>query len=168
MALKKEKKIEIVDKLKKIIKSAKSMVFVNFHGLNVAGASELRKKLKTEKIGYVVSKKTLLKRALADTKFEGELPPLDGEVALAYLSEPDGDLLAPSREIYNFHKDHKEVIKIIGGVFEGKFIDAPAMLSIATIPGREVLIAQFVNLINSPITRLAVVLGQIAQKKGTV
>lgn len=161
MALTKEKKIEIVEKLKKLIKSAKSLVFVNFHGLNVADVTTLRKKLRAENIGYMVSKKTLLARAFAEEKFEGEIPALPGEIALVY----GNDSLAPSREIYNFHKDHKEVIKIVGGVFEGKYMDAAAMLSIATIPGREVLLAQFVNLINSPIQRFAVVLSEIVKKK---
>ena len=164
MALKKEKKAEVIETLKKAIKSAKSLVFVNFHGLTVRDVTILRKRLLSLGIGYKVSKKTLLKRALDEAKFEGEMPKLDGEIALAYGE----DLLAPSREIYNFYKEHKETIKIVGGIFEGKFLDAPQMLSIATIPGREVLLAQFVNLINSPIQRFAVVLGQIAQKKETV
>lgn len=161
MALTKEKKIEIVDKLKKIIKSAKSLVFVNFHGLNVADVTTLRKTLRPLNIGYVVSKKTLLTRALSEIKTEGQLPELPGEIALVYGE----DMLAPSREIYNFHKDHKETIKIVGGIFEGKYMDTVAMLSIATIPGREVLLAQFVNLINSPIQRFAVTLSEIAKKK---
>ncbi len=161
MALKKEKKSEIVDKLKKILDSAKSLVFVNFHGLTVADVSDFRRKLRAEKIGYVVSKKTLLKRALGGVKIEGELPELNGEIALAY----GNDNLATSREVYNFHKSHMETVKIIGGVFEGKYMGAEKMLSIATIPGREVLLAQFVNLINSPIARFAVVLSEISKKK---
>ena len=95
MALKKEKKVEIVEKLKKILDGAKSLVFVNFHGLTVADVSDLRRKLRAEKIGYFVSKKTLLKRALGGIKVEGELPELDGEVALAYGE----DALATSREM---------------------------------------------------------------------
>ena len=134
MALKKEKKIEVIETLKKAIKSAKSLVFVNFHGLTVADVTTLRKHLVSLGIGYKVSKKTLLKRALEDAKFEGTMPALPGEIALAYGE----DLLAPSREIYNFHKDHRETIKIAGGIFEGKFLDAEAMLSIAMIPGREI------------------------------
>ncbi|MEK7143380.1 MAG: 50S ribosomal protein L10 [Patescibacteria group bacterium] len=163
MAITKEKKIEIVEKLKKLINSAKSLVFVNFHGLNVADVTTLRKKLRAENIGYIVSKKTLLTRAFAEKKFEGEIPALLGEIALVYGNDP----LAPSREIYNFHKDHKETIKIVGGVFEGKYMDGVAMLRIATIPSREVLLAQFVNLINSPIQRFATALNQIAVKKET-
>ena len=60
----------------------------------------------------------------------------------------------------------KEQIKILGGVFEGRYLNAIAMTEIATIPSKEVLIAQFVNLINSPIQRFAVALGAVAEQKG--
>ncbi len=165
MALKKEKKAEIVDKLSKALSKAASVVFVNFRGLNVADATLLRRKLRSLDIGYTVSKKTLLKRALSAKKFEGEIPSLEGEIAVAYPSKEGGDELVTAREVYNFHKDHKDAIRIAGGVFEGKYMDAKAMLSLATIPGRDVLIGQFVSLINSPIQRFAVVLNAIAGKK---
>ena len=165
MALKKEQKIEIVDKLSKALSKAASVVFVNFKGLNVADATALRRNLRSMDIGYTVSKKSLLKRALSSKKFEGEIPSLEGEIAVAYPSKDGVEDLAPAREIYNFHKDHKDSIRIAGGVFGGKYIDANAMLALATIPGREILIGQFVNLINSPIQRFAIVLNAIAGKK---
>ena len=162
MAINKQKKSEVIDKLSKAVSGAVSLVFVNFHGLNVADTTKLRKTLTTKKVGYVVAKKTLLKRALGTTKIEGDIPALDGEVALVYGNDP----IEPAREINVFQKDHKGEIKIIGGVFEGKYMDAVSMMEIATIPPREVLLAQFVNLINSPIQRFAVVLSQIVGKKG--
>lgn len=165
MPITKEKKVEVVGKLEKITNEAKSLVFVNFHGLTVTDSTKLRKELKTKKIGYVVAKKTLLKRALGSNKIDGEIPALDGEVALVYGDDP----IEPSREIYTFQKDHKDKIKILGGVFEGKFIDALTMTGIATIPSREVLLGQLVGLLASPIRGLAVVLSEIAKsKKGSV
>jgi large subunit ribosomal protein L10 len=74
-------------------------------------------------------------------------------------------MIAPAREVYNFQKTHKGLLNILGGIFEGKFVDGVKMQEIAMIPSREVLYAQFVNLINSPIQRFAVVLDQIAAKK---
>ena len=162
MAINKQKKGEIIEKLTKAISGAESLVFVNFHGLNVTESTKLRKNLTSKKVGYVVAKKTLLKRALDTTKTEGELPSLDGEVALVYGKDP----IEPAREIHLFQKDHKEQIKILGGVFEGRYLNAIAMTEIATIPSKEVLIAQFVNLINSPIQRFAVALGAVAEQKG--
>jgi large subunit ribosomal protein L10 len=135
------------------------MVFVNFHGLKVSDETKLRSALRTEGVSYKVGRKTLLKRALTG-KAKGEIPELSGEVAVAYSK----DATASAREIYNFQKTHKGLLEIIGGIFEGNFLGKDAMMEVAMIPSREVLYAQFVNLINSPIQRFAVVLDQIANK----
>lgn len=161
MALKKEEKVKMIAELEKTIKGSDSVVFVNFHKLTVHDSTDLRKKLRENGVGYKVAKKTLLKRALESEKIEGDMPSLDGEVAIAFAK----DLIAPAREVYSFQKEHKENISILGGVFEGKFMNKEAMMSIATIPPIKVLYGQFVNLINSPIQRFAVVLNQIAEKK---
>lgn len=157
----KTKKGEIIKDLEKEIKGSQSMVFVNFHGLNVADETVLRRDLRSQEVNYKVSRKTLLKRALTG-KADGTIPELPGEVAIAYSSK---DQVAPAREVYNFQKTHKGLLNILGGIFEGKFIEASKMQEIAMIPSREVLYAQFVNLINSPIQRFAVVLDQIAKLK---
>jgi len=164
MAINKEKKIQIVDKLSDLIKQGKTIVFVNFHGLTVAGVNELRKNLRSKGISYYVAKKTLIKRAFAKSPFTGEFPVLDGEVAVAFSEDP----IASAKEIYDFHKKNTEVIKIIGGVFENKYVDARLMLEIAKIPGREVLLGQLVNVINSPIQGLVIALDALAKKKEEV
>ncbi len=158
--LKRTKKEEIIKDLDKAITDSSSVVFVNFHGLNVADETILRRDLRGKEVGYKVSRKTFLKRALVG-KAEGEVPELTGEVAIAYAK----DNIAPAREIYNFQKTHKGILNILGGIFEGKFVSRAYMIELAMIPSREVLYAQFVNLINSPIQRFAVVLDQIAKSK---
>ena len=156
-----DKKKELVASIEKSLKGAKSVVFVKFDKLKVADVNTLRRSLQKEKIGYQVAKKTLLRRALVSEKITGELPEVSGQIAIAFGE----DLLAPAREVFNFEKTHKENISIIGGVFEGRYMNASEMISIATIPPLQTLRAMFVNLINSPIQRFAVVLDQIAQSK---
>jgi large subunit ribosomal protein L10 len=156
----KSKKEDIVKDLVTSIDSSKSVVFVNFHGIKAGDETSLRRDLRDKGVNYRVSRKTLLKRAM-EGKAEGSMPELGGEVAIAYAD----DLIAPAREIYAFQKTHKGSLNILGGIFEGKFVDGAKMTEIAMIPSREVLYAQFVNLINSPIQRFAVVLDQIASKK---
>ena len=150
----------MIKDLEGVIKNSESLVFVNFHGLKVSEETKLRRELREKEVGYKVSRKTLLARALKG-KAEGEIPELSGEVAIAYSK----DAISSPREIYNFQKTHKGLLSIIGGIFEGRFLGQNKMMEIAMIPSREVLYAQFVNLINSPIQRLAVVLDQIAQSK---
>lgn len=155
------KKKELVAGLEKSLKGANSIVFVKFDKLIVANVNTLRRSLQKEDVGYTVAKKSLLKRALASHNVTGEMPELHGQIAIAYSS----DLLAGAREVFAFHKGHKENVSIVGGVFEGKYMNAVEMLSIATIPSLQTLRSMFVNIINSPIQRFAVVLNQIALAK---
>lgn len=161
MAISKQKKGEIVDKLQNAMKEAKSLVFVNFKGLSVAMANEMRRALKGEGVSYTVAKKTLTKRVLAEEKFEGTQPELTGELALAWSD----DLVAPAREVYSFQKKFPEGLQILGGVFEGRYMDKREMEEIALIPGLPVLRGKFVNIINSPIQRVAIALNEIAKSK---
>lgn len=161
MAIKKEKKKEIVASLDNIAKNNKSLVFVNFHKLLVKDSSAVRKALKQEGVGYTVAKKSLFKRVLTGLNFKGEIPSLEGEVALVYGE----DLLAPARSIYDFQKKLDGKVKIKGGVFDGEYKSEAEMLSIASIPPLQTLRGMFVNIINSPIQRFVVALGQVAEKK---
>ncbi len=161
MARTKIEKKEILEKLEKITKDAKSMVFVNFHGLNVGDTTQVRRKLKSENVGFFVSKKSLTRKALDAKKIEGLMPELTGEVGLAY----GVDLIAPAREVYEFQKKYKGSISILGGVFEGKFMSKEEMMGIAQIPSQKTLHAMFVNVINSPIQGFVMALDQIAKKK---
>ena len=156
-----DKKKQLVADLEKSLASAKSVVFVKFDKLKVADVNTLRRSLQKEGIGYMVSKKTLLSRALSTQGVTGDFPLLEGQMAIAFGT----DLLAPAREVFAFQKTHKENISIVGGVFESKYMNASEMMSIATIPPLQVLRGMFVNVINSPIQRLAVALDQIANKR---
>ncbi len=161
MAITLTKKKEILSKLEQSLSGAQSIVFVHFKKLPMAETIALRKQLRDQSVGYVVAKKTLMKRALEAKGFSGEMPELTGEVALAY----GADLLAPAREVFMFQKTHKDNIAILGGVFDGKFQTQAEMLSIATIPPLQDLRGMFANIINSPLARFAVVLNEYAKTK---
>lgn len=161
MAITKSKKQDIIKILKEIFVGAKSVVFVKFKGFSVNNTNTMRKDLKVDSIGYKVARKTLIRKALEGQSIKGDQPELSGEVALAYGT----DLIAPARKILDFQKKFKEAVMIVGGIFDGRYLNREEMLEIALIPPVKTLQAQFVNLINSPIQRLAVVLDEIAKKK---
>ena len=161
MAITKEKKKEIIAGLEKIISKSKSVVFVQFNKLLVKDASTIRRSLKEENVGYLVAKKSLFKRVLGGSGIKGAVPTLDGELAVTYGE----DMLAPARSIYEFQKKLDGKISIMGGIFDGEYKSQIEMLSIASIPSLDVLRGMFVNILNSPIQRFAVALGEIAKTK---
>lgn len=156
MPITKQKKEEILEKLKENLKKAKMVIFVNFHGLNVASARDLRKMLKKMETSYSVAKKTLLKKALEEIKFSGNMPALEGEIGLAFSEK---ESLETVKALNDFAK--KKNIKLAAGIFENKYIDDKTVIMLANIPPKEVLLAQFVNVINSPIQGLVVALNGI-------
>lgn len=161
MAITKDKKSEIVAKVEQIAKSAKTLVFANFKGLSVADQTQMRKALRQAGVGYTVAKKTLLKRGLGSAGYEGEMPELAGEIAVAY----GDDELAPARELATFVKKFGETLQFAGGVFGGAYVDKAGIAAIAAIPGLEALKGMFAQVINSPRSRFAVVLSEVAKIK---
>jgi large subunit ribosomal protein L10 len=164
MAITKEKKSDIVAKLTDAFTEAASVAFVGFTKLTVSDATKLREALRSAGVKFFVAKKTLIKKALETQNYNGSVPELPGEVAVAWTSK---DVTAPSRGVYDFAKKSKleQALKLLGGVFEGAFIGAPETLSIATIPPVPVLRGMFVNVINSPIQGLVIALDKIRETK---
>jgi len=121
----------------------------------------MRSQLRKESISYQVAKKTLTERALDEQKYAGEKPALEGELALAWGE----DLVAPAREVYSFVKKFPENLKILGGVFEGRYMSKMEIEGIATIPSLDTLRGMFVNIINSPIQRFVIALNEISKTK---
>ena len=158
--LKKSRKEEMIKDLEGAIKNSESLVFVNFHGLKVSDETKLRSSLREQGVSYKVGRKTLLKRALKG-KAVGEIPELGGEVAIAYSK----DAISSPREVYNFQKTHKGMLNILGGIFDGKFVDGAYMMELATIPSREVLLSKIAFLLKSPMQRLAIAVNEVSKKK---
>src|SRR3989338_2455838 len=150
----KQQKSEIIDNIKKDVKKSSIVMFANFHGLNVKLVSELRKLLRQVGAKYFVTRKTLVKKALEASSFEGER-------AMVYT---DGDPLSSASALNNFAKKNK-FLKILGGIFESRYIGAERVIALASIPSREVLLSQILNIISSPKRGLVVALAEIAKKK---
>lgn len=160
MAITKAKKQDILTKLEGVKNDSDSIVFVKFNGMNVTDTTLMRAQLREEGVGYFVAKKTLMKRAF-DGKFEGEMPALEGEIAVAYST----DAITPAQQIKGFSDKFGDSIAIVGGVFQGVYKNAAEMTEIASIPPLPILRGMFVNVINSPIQGLVLGLNAIAEKK---
>jgi large subunit ribosomal protein L10 len=160
MAITKAKKTDILAKLEGIKNESDSIVFVSFKGVTVKDTTAMRRMLREAGVGYFVAKKTLMKRAF-DGAYTGEMPELEGEIAVAYST----DALAPAQKVKEFASKFKDNLAIVGGVFQGVYKSKAEMTEIASIPPLQTLRGMFAQLINSPRQRFAVVLDQVAQTK---
>lgn len=160
VAITKQKKEEILARLDDIKGSAASIVFVGFNGLSVAESTDVRNTLRGEGVSYFVAKKTLIKRSFGDT-FTGDMPTLDGEVAVAWSD----DAIAPAQNIKTFAAKYQDKLNILGGVFEGTFKDQAAMTEIASIPPLPVLHGMFANFLQQPVQGIALAIQAVAEAK---
>ena len=157
-----ELKQPIIQEISDTLKDAASLVVVDYRGLTVAEDTQLRKQLRDAGVTYKVYKNTYVSRAVEGTEFESIKEVLEGPSAFAVSSE---DATAPARIIAEFAKKAPK-LEIKAGVVEGTFYDAAGMNTIATIPSREVLLSRLLGSMQSPVTNLARVLNQIAEKGG--
>lgn len=157
-----ELKAPIVAEISELLDGAKSAVLVDYRGLTVEQDTQLRKQLREAGVSYKVYKNTLVSRAIEGTEFESLKDSLEGPNAFAVSTE---DATAPARVLAEFAKKAPK-LEIKAGVVEGTFYDADGMKVIANVPSREVLLSKLLGSLQSPITNLARVLNQIAEKGG--
>lgn len=158
-----ELKQPVIDEIKGYVAEAKAAVLVDYRGLTVAEDTELRKQLREAGVVYKVYKNTFLKRAFEGTDFAQLDQHLEGPTAIAFGIE---DATAPARILKKAGKN-MEALEFKGAVVEGTYYDEKGIEAIATIPSREELISKLLGSLQSPITNLARVLNQIAEKGGS-
>lgn len=157
-----ELKQPIVDEISASVKDAQSVVLVDYRGLTVEQDTNLRKQLREAGITYKVYKNTMMNFAFKGTDFESLAPYLEGPSAMAVSTT---DATAPARVLCKFAKDAPK-LEVKGGVVEGVAYDAAGIENIAKIPSREELLSRLLGSMQSPVTNLARVLNQIAEKGG--
>lgn len=147
----KEKKEETIKDLISNIKESKNVIFLNFNKADVAKTNQLRKELKNKEAYYKVAKKTLIRKAFDAFDFKGDLlKELKGETALIFLKgEGFIDIV---KSILTKVKEGK--FKIFGGLFEKEFQNAEFIVSLSKLPSKQILYANLVYALNSPLRRM--------------
>jgi large subunit ribosomal protein L10 len=167
----KEQKAAAVEEIAERLSEAEAIFAVDYRGISVPEAAELRASLREADATFRVVKNRLAKRA-AEKAGTTELQDLfDGPVALAFVK---GDAVVAAKAISTFARQH-EILEYRGGLMDGAPLDPEQFRAIARLPGLDVLHGQLVGVTASPLTGLtrglasmlsglAVGLGQIAEK----
>jgi len=143
-----QEKKEKVKKIKKWFEKADSLLVLQYKGLKVSEATELRTQVSGLNAELRVLKNTLTRLALADTPKEGLVPLLDGPVAVVFVNE---DPVPVARAIRDFARGRQEFY-LLGGMIEGRILNGAQVESVAILPPREVLLAQMAGVIQAPLS----------------
>lgn len=159
----KSEKPQFVADLTGELKSATSVVLVNYAGLSVKKQQELKKRLKAVDATMSIVKNTLFKRAGVEAKVASETledSVLSGQTALVL---GNGDSIAPLQVIYKFAKEF-EIPQLKVGIVEGNFQDKMSLEKLAQLPSKDVLMGQTLGTIASPLYGIVGVLQGNIQK----
>lgn len=149
-----EEKKQAVTELSEKLKTAHTGVLVDYKGINVEDDTKLRKELRESGSFYKVVKNTLLSLALKEAGIDGLDSVLEGTTALALNPE---DYVAPAR-ILNGYAEKSKTFTIKAGFIDGKSVDADEIKTLASLPSKEVLLAEVLRGLNGPISGLVTVL----------
>lgn len=164
MALTKEKKQKSLGDIKALIAKQKSVIFADFSKVDSKELFSLRKQLKEEGCQLKIGKKTLIRIAFGQSgvSFWNLIrKAIPGQLALVFGID---DEVAPARLANQFAKKN-ENFKILGGIFEARYIDKAKVLELAAIPSRQELLGRLVGSIASPMSNFARVIDKIREQK---
>ncbi len=164
MAISRAQKEQNVEQLRAELIEIPHAILVDFKGLDVAGAIDLRRKLRADEAQFKVVKNSIVRRAIEDLPL-GELKEiLIGQTAIAYT---EGDVVSLAKTLREFGKEF-ETPSFKGGIVDGVPISAEEFEQLAKLPPREELIGKALYLMNYPITGLVTALGGILRSVVTV
>ena len=146
------RKVEQVELLTEKMRAAKVAVLTHYRGLTVSQLEELREKLRSAEVEYRVVKNTLARRAAKEAGHESLNPELVGPMAIAFSY---ADIAAPSKLLADYIRTTRtRDLEIVGGLAEGRVLDAEQVRQLSDLPSREVLIAQLLGTLQSPVAQL--------------
>ena len=161
MSLNRSEKEAVIKEVTDLAAKAQTLVMAEYRGVTVADMTKLRSTARSQGVALSVLKNTLARRAVVGSSFEVASEQMSGPLIYGFSE----DAVAAAKVVADFAKTNDKLV-IRAGVYGGKALDANGVKQLASIPSKEVLLAQLCGLLKSPISRTAVVLGALAAKKG--
>ena len=161
MSLNRSEKEAVINEVTSLAAKAQTLVMAEYRGITVADMTKLRTDARSKGVALSVLKNTLARRAVAGSSFEVVGEQMTGPLIYGFSE----DAVSAAKVVADFAKTNDKLV-IRGGVYGGKALDADGVKQLASIPTKEVLLAQLCGLLMSPMSRTAVVLGALAAKKG--
>ena len=155
MVLSKDSKKEILQDLIVKLKESKGVVLTDYQGMNVSQINSLRNELRENKVEFKIVKNTLMEKASEELNVKDLTKDLIGCTAMAFCSD---DGIAPARLLKEYFKKNKIDLKIKSGLIDGRVFSSEKIIEIASLPSKDVLIAQIVAGIKSPLYSLVFIL----------
>lgn len=161
MSLNRSEKQAVIDEVTGLAAKAQTLVMAEYRGITVADMTKLRSQARDKGVNLSVLKNTLARRAVAGSTFDVLSDQMTGPLIYGFST----DAVAAAKVVADFAKTNDKLV-IRAGAMAGKVLDVNGVKQLASIPSKEVLLAQLLGLMQSPISRTARVLAALAEQKG--
>jgi large subunit ribosomal protein L10 len=161
LSLNRSEKQAVIEDVTSLSAKAQTLVLAEYRGITVAAMTDLRVKARAAGVTISVLKNTLARRAVAGSAFEVAGDQMTGPLIYGFSE----DAVAAAKVMAEFSKINDKLV-LRSGVYAGKSLDVDGVKQLASIPSKEVLLAQLLGLMQSPVSRTARVLAALAEKKG--
>ena len=161
MSLNRSEKEAVISEVTRLAAKAQTLVLAEYRGITVAAMTKLRSEARNAGVTLSVLKNTLARRAVAGSAFEVGSDQMTGPLIYGFSE----DAVAAAKVVAEFAKTNDKLV-IRAGVYGGKVLDVNGVKQLASIPSKEVLLAQLLGLMQSPISRTARVLAALAEQRG--
>ena len=161
MSLNRSEKEAVISEVTSLAAKAQTLVIAEYRGITVADMTKLRTTARDSGVTLSVLKNTLARRAVAGSGFEVVSDQMTGPLIYSFSV----DAVAAAKVVSEFAKTNDKLV-IRGGAYGGKALDVNGVKQLASIPSKEVLLAQLLGLMQSPISRTARVLAALAEQRG--
>ncbi len=161
MSLNRSEKEAVISDVTSLAAKAQTLVIAEYRGITVADMTKLRTTARSNGVSLSVLKNTLARRAVAGSKFEIVSDQMTGPLIYGFSE----DAVAAAKVVAEFAKTNDKLV-IRAGAYGGKALDVNGVKQLASIPSKEVLLAQLLGLMQSPISRTARVLAALAEQRG--
>lgn len=160
MSLNLQEKQAVVAEVSAQVAQAQTVVLAEYRGIGVGDITKLRANARGAGVYLRVLKNTLARRAVQGTPFEGLAEQMVGPL----LYGISADAVAAAKVVYDFARTNDKLV-IKAGAYNGKVMDVAGVTALATVPSKEVLLAQLLGVLQSPVSGLARVLAAVAEQK---
>jgi len=161
LSLNRSEKEAVISDVTSLAAKAQTLVIAEYRGITVADMTKLRTTARNSGVTLSVLKNTLARRAVAGSSFEVVADQMSGPLIYSFSV----DAVAAAKVVAEFAKTNDKLV-IRAGAYGGKALDANGVKQLASIPSKEVLLAQLLGLMQSPISRTARVLAALAEQRG--
>ena len=161
MSLNRSEKEAVISEVTSLAAKAQTLVIAEYRGITVADMTKLRTTARDSAVTLSVLKNTMARRAVAGSGFEVVSDQMTGPLIYSFSV----DAVAAAKVVADFAKTNDKLV-IRGGAYGGKALDVNGVKQLASIPSKEVLLAQLLGLMQSPISRTARVLAALAEQRG--